>query len=78
MGLAHLDAAAPASRGQAPGGEPLEVASGGLLEATERFQRRMLRDALAAHGGSVTRAAEDLGVSKQWLHRLISRWGGAP
>ncbi|GDX78743.1 hypothetical protein LBMAG42_05540 [Deltaproteobacteria bacterium] len=78
VGLEHLDAAAPASAGQARGAEPVDVGSGGLLEATERFQRRMLRDSLAANGGNVTRAAESLGVSKQWLHRLISRWGGAP
>ncbi len=45
-----------------------------LAEATEDFQKRLVRAALEEAGGRRTRAAELLGVSRQWLHRLTSRW----
>jgi len=45
-----------------------------LPQATERFQQRRVRAALEAVGGNRTRAAEQLGVTRQWLHRLIARW----
>ncbi|MEN0063943.1 MAG: sigma-54-dependent Fis family transcriptional regulator [Myxococcota bacterium] len=45
-----------------------------LVAATERFQQQRVREALSASGGNRTRAAEALGVSRQWLHRLIARW----
>ena len=45
-----------------------------LAEATEGFQRRLVEAALTEAGGHRTRAAELLGVSRQWLHRLTSRW----
>ena len=87
LGLVHLESveiAAPTgtpvagSSDSGPGAEDIVLGGAGLLDATERFQRRMIRVSLAGNGGNVTRAAESLGVSKQWLHRLISRWGGQP
>ncbi len=45
-----------------------------LAVATEGFQRRLVEAALAEAGDHKTRAAELLGVSRQWLHRLTSRW----
>jgi transcriptional regulator with AAA-type ATPase domain len=45
-----------------------------LPSATEDFQRRLIDAALQAHDGNRTRAAEALGVSRQWLHRLLKRW----
>jgi len=50
---------------------------GDLVAATEQFQREQVRAALALHDGNRTRAAEALGVSRQWLHRLLKRWGDA-
>lgn len=46
---------------------------GDLQRATAAFQRQQVEAALAAAHGNRTRAAELLGVSRQWLHRLISR-----
>jgi DNA-binding NtrC family response regulator len=34
-----------------------------------------LEEALRAEQGNRAAAARRLGVSKQWLHRLLSRWG---
>ncbi|HHO53052.1 MAG TPA: GAF domain-containing protein [Deltaproteobacteria bacterium] len=45
-----------------------------LIGATERFQQERVRAALAEADENKTRAAELLGVSRQWLHRLIARW----
>lgn len=52
-----------------------EVLAGGLEEATDAFQRARVEEALAAVGGNKSRAAERLGVSRQWLHKLLARWG---
>ncbi len=57
---------------------PEAMAIGNLQEATDTFQQLKVRDALGATGGNRTKAAEMLGVSRQWLHRLIQRWGGEP
>ena len=45
-----------------------------LPTATTRFQQARVRAALAATSGQRTAAAERLGVSRQWLHRLLRRW----
>ncbi|MFT4623715.1 MAG: DNA-binding NtrC family response regulator [Myxococcota bacterium] len=45
-----------------------------LATATTRFQQARVRHALEAEGDSRTRAATRLGVSRQWLHRLIAKW----
>lgn len=82
VGLEHLEAASPKIAqppGAGAGGEAALIReSTGLLDATERFQRRMIREALTENAGNKLRTAETLGVSKQWLHRLIARWGGEP
>ncbi len=41
----------------------------------EHFERRYLVARLAEHGGSVSRAAEAIGVSRQFLHKLVDRHG---
>ena len=51
-----------------------DVIDGDLQAATLEFQRRRVEAALEASGGNRTKAAEALGVSRQWLHRLMSRW----
>jgi two-component system, NtrC family, response regulator GlrR len=50
-------------------------------QVIERFERTYIEAQLKAHGGNVTRAAEAVGVSRQFLHRLMERYrtrgGGA-
>ena len=48
--------------------------TGDLAAATEVFQREQVRAALRACDGSKTAAAAKLGVSRQWLHKLVARW----
>ena len=48
-----------------------------LLAATERFQQQMVHSALEATGGNRTKAAERLGVSRQWLYSLLTKWESA-
>jgi transcriptional regulator with AAA-type ATPase domain len=45
-----------------------------LAVATERFQKQKVLAALAACDGNRSKAAKTLGVSRQWLHRLLQRW----
>lgn len=47
----------------------------GLLEERNEFERRQIRAALEEAHGNVTRAAKDLGVSRDWLK---GRLAGAP
>ncbi len=63
----------------APGGEgpdallrlPLREAR---QQVIERFEQAYIEAQLKAHGGNVTRAAEAVGVSRQFLHRLMERY----
>lgn len=64
----------PESREQVPEGA---VPTHDLQGETERFQKRMIEAALEQNEGNRTRAAEQLGVSRQWLHRLMARWDEA-
>jgi DNA-binding NtrC family response regulator len=43
-------------------------------QVVERFEQAYLAAQLDAHGGNVSRAAEAIGVSRQFLHRLIDRY----
>ena len=43
-------------------------------QVVERFEQAYVAAQLEAHGGNVTRAAEAVGVSRQFLHRLIERY----
>jgi DNA-binding NtrC family response regulator len=44
-------------------------------QVVERFEQTYLAAQLRAHSGNVSRAAEAVGVSRQFLHRLIERYG---
>jgi DNA-binding NtrC family response regulator len=44
-------------------------------QVIEEFEQRYIAAQLRAHRGNVTRAAEAVGVSRQFLHRLIERYG---
>ena len=74
-------ARAMAGRAQRIGPEHLDgetrdhrVVGGDLAAATDAFVRARVTEALEAANGNRTRAATDLGVSRQWLHTLVSRW----
>jgi transcriptional regulator with PAS, ATPase and Fis domain len=41
----------------------------------EQFERHYLAAKLREHAGNVSRAAEAIGVSRQFLHRLLERYG---
>ena len=45
-----------------------------LKSATDAFQRARVEASLTATNGNVSAAARQLGVTRQWLHRLITRW----
>jgi DNA-binding NtrC family response regulator len=42
--------------------------------AIAEFEQRYLAARLKEHKGNVSRAAESLGVSRQFLHRLLARY----
>jgi DNA-binding NtrC family response regulator len=51
------------------------VSSGRLADARLQFERRFVEVALARAGGSRTRAARELGLSRQGLLKLLARLG---
>lgn len=55
-------------------GRELPAAGQDLASATDAFVRARVTAALDAAGGNRTKAAAELGVSRQWLHTLVSRW----
>ena len=62
-----------AAGGEAAGGE--EGPGGNLKEAVEALERRLLRSALAEHGGNRTRTAGALGLSRLGLRKKMTRYG---
>ncbi len=70
---AHLAGPVDASESHARSAD--ELAGLDLAAATEHFQRRVVEAALRDAGGNKSEAARQLGVSRQWLHRLVARWG---
>ncbi len=59
----------------APGPAPL---SSGLSDARDAFRKKMIGEALARSNGSVSRAAFELGISRQYLSKLISKYNLRP
>jgi DNA-binding NtrC family response regulator len=55
-----------------PGQEPLDLP---YREALHGFKKRLIVRALARVGGNQTRAAEQLGVQRTYLNRLIKELG---
>jgi transcriptional regulator with GAF, ATPase, and Fis domain len=54
------------------------VASPRLVDARAQFERRFIEVALARAGGSRTRAAKDIGLSRQGLLKMMARLGLDP
>jgi two-component system NtrC family response regulator len=46
-----------------------------LREARAKTEKELVQHALASHNWNVSRAAEELGISRQSLHELIQRYG---
>jgi two-component system response regulator HupR/HoxA len=65
----------PAAAAERPASAPPEEEAGKLPEAIESLERRMIAAALARHQGNKTRAADDLGVSRRNLIRLVQKYG---
>jgi DNA-binding NtrC family response regulator len=55
-----------------PGGDGSSAASG-YFEARAEFERRLLRQTLCRYGFNKTRTAEELGLSRQGLFKLLRR-----
>lgn len=61
------DSAAPA--------HAVEIPSGGTLrEARSAFERHFVKSALERNAGNATRTAQELGISRQMLHKKIRDW----
>ena len=50
----------------------------GLSDARDAFRKKMICEALARSNGSVSRAAFELGISRQYLSKLISKYNLRP
>jgi DNA-binding NtrC family response regulator len=55
----------------APGGAPRPAARPTLAE----LERRTIESALARHGGNVTHAAHELGITRTSLYRRMEKYG---
>lgn len=53
--------------------EPIDSGRG-LNDTKEAFRKRMINEVLARNFGNVTRTANELGISRQYLSRLITRF----
>jgi transcriptional regulator with GAF, ATPase, and Fis domain len=71
VGAAQARAVLPA--GEARTGEPARLA-----DAVREFERRRIEAALAAEGGSMTRAAQRLGLERSHLYKKMKRLGCRP
>jgi transcriptional regulator with PAS, ATPase and Fis domain len=60
----------PELRGVATGDE---VAEGSLHRAVQNFKRELIRAALLRHSGNKVRAAQELHISRCYLHRLLNQ-----
>ncbi len=69
--VVHLPTAPGAKTGNG------DIHQGDLQAATEAFQKERVFAALEENANNRTQAAKQLGVSRQWLHRLLARWESA-
>ncbi|MEQ1566804.1 MAG: sigma-54 dependent transcriptional regulator [Myxococcota bacterium] len=72
--VAHVAPPAPSDRFALSGNGESELLPIELLSAVEQVQRAFVRDALRRTNGHRPTAASRLGVSRQWLHTLLTRW----
>ncbi|HYN42138.1 MAG TPA: sigma 54-interacting transcriptional regulator [Thermoanaerobaculia bacterium] len=75
VGLEHVDVAPGAVREAPPTAAAPAPAGGPLRERLEDFERRLIREAVARHGGNQAAAARELGMHRANLHHLARRLG---
>ena len=68
LGLTHAPALEPADRARPESGAQ-------RVAGSRTTERDALEDVLRVHGGSVSRTAEALGLSRQALYRRMERLG---
>ena len=54
---------------------PEDAPVGSFHEALQGFKKELVRSALRANGGNKLRAAEGLGISRCYLHRMLHQFG---
>ena len=52
---------------------PADLPQGSFHESVHGFKRELVRVALRKHGGNKSKAAQDLGISRCYLHRLLNQ-----
>jgi two-component system NtrC family response regulator len=57
-----------------PAGPEADNGAGSLTDTREAFRKRMIYEVLCRNFGNVTRTANELGISRQYLSRLIARF----
>lgn len=50
-----------------------DISTGAFHEAVHSFKRELVRSALAVNGGNKSKAAQELGISRCYLHRLLNQ-----
>jgi len=50
-----------------------DVPLGSFHESVHSFKRELVRSALQVHGGNKSKAAQELGISRCYLHRLLNQ-----
>ncbi|HEX6791467.1 MAG TPA: sigma 54-interacting transcriptional regulator [Candidatus Krumholzibacteria bacterium] len=73
-GIIHADALQRPSR-RVDAAVAADDAVGSLREVMERFEARVIRDALARNDSNVSSTAKALGLSRQMLHEKIKKYG---
>lgn len=69
-----LDRLREAERAEALAPAVRRVANGGTLKSqVDAYERAVVIDVLSAHGGNKTRAAVELGMTREGLHKIIRR-----
>jgi DNA-binding NtrC family response regulator len=82
LGAAGMEVGAPAAGGGAVAGgvavgedmldRPFKEAKGMLVEA---FEREYLTHLLERHKGNISRAAQEAGIDRNYIHRLVKKYG---
>src|SRR5262245_57427714 len=66
-------AAAAASISTIPSSSGIQSTGGTLADALAEVERRMISDALRRHGGNISRAARELGLTRRGLYLKLER-----
>jgi transcriptional regulator with GAF, ATPase, and Fis domain len=74
-GVIHAEAFEKYFQTSTPAIVALADETGSLRELTDRFESRVIRDALGRNGSNVSMTAKALGISRQQLHEKIKKYG---